>query len=176
MILPKLRWQISRMSRWLSPPGFLAIGITGLALCILIAAGAKSYRAEVEPDSVGRSVTATASPDTDEQRAVAFYSHLPARDQFEEQLARLFRTAARHGLVLKQGEYRTVADPAGRFVRVRIGLPVQGDYLAVQSFVAEALYEIPTLTVESVSFKRETTRSGATDTRLQLALLMQGGR
>jgi hypothetical protein len=175
MILPRLQWQISRMARWLSPPGFLAIGITGLALFILIAAGAKSHRAEVEPDSVGRSVVAV-SPETDEQRAVAFYSHLPARDQFEEQLARLFRTAARHGLVLKQGEYRTVADPAGRFVRVRIGLPVHGDYLAVQSFVAEALHEIPTLTVESVSFKRETTRSGSTDTRLQLALLMQGGR
>lgn len=103
----------------------------------------------------------------------AFYAYLPAHAAIPEQLQTLVDIAAKHKVPLAKAEYKAQSEPRAGFIQYQINLPVRADYAAVQSFMLEALQAMPTLTLDSVAFKRERIDSGDTEARIQFLLLVR---
>jgi hypothetical protein len=103
----------------------------------------------------------------------AFYAYLPAHDAIPEQLQTLVDIAGKHKVPLAKAEYKAQSEPRAGFMRYQVTLPVKAEYASVQAFMLEALQAMPTLTLDSVAFKRERADSGETEARIQFALLVR---
>jgi hypothetical protein len=100
----------------------------------------------------------------------AFYKHFPPHDVARQDLLRLQSVAQKHGIRLRSGEYRFSADAGTGLGRHQIVLPITGPYLNVRAFIAEALAELPSLALDSASFKRDTVAAREIEARLQFSL------
>ena len=103
----------------------------------------------------------------------AFFDHLPAHDTIPDQLKELVRVAQQNNIHLAKAEYKPERDGNAGFLRYRITLPVTADFANVQSFLITALQTLPTLTLESVAFKREQIEAGEVEARIQFVLLVR---
>ena len=103
----------------------------------------------------------------------AFFNHLPPHDAIPDQLKELVRVAQRSNIALAKAEYKPEQDANAGFLRYRITLPVKADFANVQSFLITALQTLPTLTLESVAFKREQIEAGDVEARIQFVLLVR---
>ncbi|USX13794.1 hypothetical protein NHH88_29810 [Oxalobacteraceae bacterium OTU3CAMAD1] len=103
----------------------------------------------------------------------AFFNHLPPHDAIPDQLKELVRVAQQSNIPLSKAEYKPEQDANAGFLRYRITLPVKADFANVQSFLITALQTLPTLTLESVAFKREQIEAGDVEARIQFVLLVR---
>ena len=103
----------------------------------------------------------------------AFFNHLPPHDAIPDQLKELVRVAQQSNIALSKAEYKPEPDANAGFLRYRITLPVKADFANVQSFLITALQALPTLTLESVAFKREQIEAGDIEARIQFVLLVR---
>ena len=71
---------------------------------------------------------------------------------------------------MQSATYRS--EQAGRIERYQILLPVSGSYAQMREFVDRALTEIPVLSLDQMSLKRESRRDGAVQAELKLTLHM----
>ncbi len=101
---------------------------------------------------------------------------LPPAGEAPRVLARLFAAAARAGLALDQGQYRGERDAAADIARMRIHLPLEGDYPALRGFIAEALAGNPGLALESLSLARKDMTSASVRAELRFALYLREAR
>lgn len=111
-------------------------------------------------------------PDVLRQMA-AFYDYLPQHDSIPDQLKTLLDVADKSGVTLLQAEYKAQPEMHADFLRYRIVLPVRADYAQAQAFMLKSLQEIPALTLESVSFKRDRIEAGEVEARIHYALLVR---
>ncbi|MNC99262.1 hypothetical protein D3C83_174870 [compost metagenome] len=70
---------------------------------------------------------------------------------------------------LRSAAYRTQAAGA-RLERYEIVLPVSGSYAQVRDFLKRALVEIPVLSLDQVSLKRESRNDARVQAELRLAI------
>jgi Tfp pilus assembly protein PilO len=103
----------------------------------------------------------------------AFYAYLPAHEAIPDQLKELVRVAQQSGITLAKAEYKAQQDAKAGFLRYQITLPVKAEYANVQTFIINALQALPTLTLDSVAFKRDQIEAGDIDTRIQFVLLVR---
>lgn len=121
-----------------------------------------------------------APPDIERQLA-AFYAYLPAHEAIPDQLRRLINVAEKNTVTLAQGDYKPQPDSGADFERFQIILPVKARYMNIQGFIVGALKELPSLTLESIAFKRELIDSEHVEAQIQFMLLVKkpvpkGGR
>ncbi len=114
-----------------------------------------------------------ASPDDLAQQLAAFYAYLPDHADIPDQLKSLISIADKSGVTLAQAEYKPQLEVGADFLRYQIVLPVKADYASTQMFILKALKALPTLTLESVVFKRERIESAEVDARIQFMLLVK---
>jgi len=114
-----------------------------------------------------------AAPGAD-QNLAHFYGALGQRQGVERQLKEVFALAGRHGLVLRQGEYRSSQDRAGGFTTYQLNLPVQGRYGAIWAFAFDALRALPHASLDDVSFRRDDIKEDHVEARLRLTLYLSG--
>jgi hypothetical protein len=100
-----------------------------------------------------------------------FYAYLPVPTTVPEVVSGLMSLGRAGGLVLQSGEYQAQPEPTGEYLRYTIVLPISGDANDIQSFVLHALWKYPTISLESVTFKRQRIDSRRVESRLRLALL-----
>lgn len=98
---------------------------------------------------------------------------LPPAGEAPRVLARLFAAAARAGLTLDQGHYRAERDAAADIARMRIHLPLQGDYRALRGFIAEALAGNPGLALEGLHLTRKDMTSASVRAELRFTLYLR---
>jgi hypothetical protein len=110
------------------------------------------------------------------RQIAGFYAFLPAHDAIPDQVKRLLASADQHGLQLAQAQYRVQQQPNLAMLRYQIILPVKADYAKITAFLQSALQEMPSLTVESMQFKRTSIEAAELEARLQLVLLVQSKR
>jgi hypothetical protein len=101
-----------------------------------------------------------------------FYDTLGERRYAEQQVKTLFALAAKAGLVLSQGEYKSGFEQNGRFHTYQVNLPVKGSYAAIWQFAMLALQAIPFASLDEISFRRETIGEPAVEARLRLTLYL----
>lgn len=112
------------------------------------------------------------APPSADQNLAHFYGALGQRHALERQLKEVFALAERHGLVLRQGEYRSSQDRAGGFHTYQVNLPVKGRYGAIWAFAFDTLRALPHASLDDVSFRRDAIRDENVEARLRLTLYL----
>ena len=177
----RLAWQARRLWRrlgWSAGAGAAALALAALALQ---QSGALLARQQVlaaqlaAAAKVAATLAATPAPAVpdDADGVAAFYAYLPAHDSIPDQLKELVEVAGKSGVTLAKAEYKPQSDNNAAFLRYQISLPVKAEYANVQSFIVGALQALPTLTLESVLFKREQIEAGEVEARIQFVLLVK---
>jgi Tfp pilus assembly protein PilO len=182
--LRKIAWWLRHGRRTAGP-----VGLAGLALLL----GAVLFYVATVPSSQARLTElrqATASlherlqraagsfddfARTPEEQLANFYGAFPAIGATPDLLDKIYRAAARRGLTLQQGEYRTKRDRSSLLTRYQISLPVSGPYLQVREFLADVLRQIPFLALDNVSFQREKIGESVVEARVNFTLYLGEG-
>ena len=100
---------------------------------------------------------AAARAGTPAQQLADFYAHFEHSPKLTELLARLNSIAKASGLELASAEYRLSSSGGEqRLLRYQVVLPVSGSYKMIRVFVARALRELPTMSLDLVQLERET--------------------
>jgi hypothetical protein len=103
----------------------------------------------------------------------AFYAALGPRRYAEQQVKALFALAAKNGLSLSQGEYKTGYDRHARVHTYQVNLPVKGSYGAIWQFAMGALRAIPFASLDDIGFRRDTIGDPLVEARLRLTLYLK---
>lgn len=88
-------------------------------------------------------------------------------------LKTLFREAAEAGVTLSQGDYHTQADTDCACQQLQVILPIRGTYPQIRAFVDAALEKIPSLSLDEISFRRDSVKTPAVEARLRLTLFLK---
>jgi hypothetical protein len=102
-------------------------------------------------------------------KLAAFYGYFETGEAPAQWLARLNAIARSSGIEMRSAEYR-MHRTGSRIERYEIALPLNGGYAQIRSFMDKALAEIPVLSLDQVSFKRNhgSERTVQADLRLTL--------
>ncbi|KQQ46420.1 hypothetical protein ASF61_18145 [Duganella sp. Leaf126] len=114
-------------------------------------------------------------PPSANQNLADFYATLGEKRHAEQQVRLLFDLAAKSGLVLNQGEYKSAYDRASRVSTYQITLPVKGGYQPLWQFAMQGLRDMPFAALDEVSFRRETIAEPAVEARLRFTLYLKDG-
>ncbi|MDZ5632127.1 type 4a pilus biogenesis protein PilO [Janthinobacterium sp. GMG1] len=176
---PRLAWEASRLWRTLGWP--CALGAAGLALTAFavqqgdaLARHQQQLRAQLA--IMAKQAALPPAPitlDADADSLAAFHAYLPAHDSIPDQLKALLEVAQKSGVTLAKADYKPQEDGNTAFLRYQITLPVKAEYAQLQTFIVDALQALPTLTLDSVLFKREQIEAGEIDARIQFILLVK---
>ncbi|CAD5372847.1 hypothetical protein RA210_U230042 [Rubrivivax sp. A210] len=180
LALSRLRW---RLRRWLGLPAFgplallAALVLLGLAALAWQQAAVRLEAARTaQAEAQARRQPAAPAADAGRQGAKAFVDSLPPLDELPAVLQALLDLADQQGLRLVRGSYRLQPEPAARFGRYRMNLPLRGDAVRVQRFVELALLAQPALAVESIQFKRLEETGQVIEAQVQWVLFVRGVR
>ncbi|HAT32027.1 MAG TPA: hypothetical protein DCW29_14575 [Janthinobacterium sp.] len=173
----RLGWQARRL--WRRGGWTAAAGLAALALALLaqqqsqgLLARQRLVAGELAAAVRLAALPAPALPDEADGMA-AFYAYLPAHDAIPERLKDLVEVAQKSGVTLIKAEYKPQQENNAAFLRYQITLPVKAEYANIQTFLVNALQALPTLTLESVIFKREQIESAEVEARIQFVLLVK---
>ncbi len=178
---PRLSWEMRRLWRrlgWAAATGLACLAVAGLALQ---QSGSLLKRQQIllaELAEAGKAAAAApvAAPPGDAQGLAAFYAYLPDHEAIPEQLKDLVDVAQKSEVTLVKAEYKAQPETNAAFLRYQITLPVKAEYANVQAFIVNALQALPTLTLDSVIFKREQIEAGDVEARIQFILLVKKAR
>ncbi|WP_157178806.1 type 4a pilus biogenesis protein PilO [Herbaspirillum rubrisubalbicans] len=102
-----------------------------------------------------------------------FYEFFPQVERMPDLLDRMYRAAADQGVMLDRGDYQLSSERDVKLVRYDIALPVKGGYLQVRKFVAQALNDIPSLSLESIVFNRQRINEQQLDVQIKFSLYLK---
>lgn len=154
------------------------LGLSGLiAVVLLVAATTFSslFLARLEErnrallTALSRKAQAPALPGADKVDAV--YEHLRKDEETTDWLARLHAIGTATGVQLKRASYRTLKTDS-RIVRCEIVLPAAGSYAQLRDFLKRALEEIPVLSLDQITMKRDASAESDIQAEMRLTLHM----
>jgi hypothetical protein len=165
------------------------LGLTGLAALGLLVAAALFYKGALEPLQARNRMLSSqlaihagrAAPGQAEGgnpagagKLETFYNYLGRGETPTDWLAKLYGIGKATGVEVQSGSYRTqaAAANAGRLERYEIVLPVSGSYLQLRDFLRRTLTEIPVLSLDQMTLKREGRDDGAVQAELRMTLHM----
>jgi Tfp pilus assembly protein PilO len=103
------------------------------------------------------------------EKVAAVYAYLKKDEETTDWLAKLHGIGTATGVQLKSAAYRT--QPAeGRIVRYEIVLPVSGSYGQIRDFLKRAQAEIPVMSLDQVTLKKDQRKGGALHAEMRLTL------
>ena len=152
------------------------IGIAGVSAIALLAAALFFSNFMVKPleqrnallkESASRR-THTAAPSG--EKVAAVYEFLRKDEDTTDWLAKLHGIGTATGIQARAASYSTKPSE-GRIVRYEIVLPVAGSYAQIRDFLKRAQAEIPILSIDQVTLKKEE-KKGALHAELRLTLHM----
>ena len=103
-------------------------------------------------------------------KLATLYDYLAKPEAATDWLAKLYAIGRATGVELQSASYKTQLAPGGRLERYEITLPVTGNYTLMREFLKRALAEIPVLSLDQITLKRENRREGVVHAELHLTL------
>lgn len=101
-----------------------------------------------------------------------FQRQFPAFSDAPALVLKLHSIAAANGIALEAGEYRLVKDRDWNIARYQITLPLKGSYPQVRLFLAQLLDEVPALSLDEISIKRDSISARTAETRVRLTVYL----
>jgi hypothetical protein len=156
------------------------IGLAGLASIALLAAALAFSNLVVKPlqdrsqlikENAGRQTRGSQAIHPGAEKVAAVYQFLEKPEETTDWLAKLHGIGTATGVRLKSASYRTQSTE-GRIVRYEIALPVAGSYGQIRDFLKRSLAEIPVLSVDQLTLKREARSDGTIQAEMRLTLHM----
>jgi Tfp pilus assembly protein PilO len=153
------------------------LGGLGLAGLVLLAAAALFFTLAVKPlQERSRALQAAlergergAQPGQVAGKLDELYRYLDRPEERTDWLAKLHAIGRATGVQTRSATYRTHA-AGGRLERYEIVLPVSGTYAQLRDFMKRALAEIPVLSLDQMSLKREKRSEERVQAELRLTL------
>lgn len=156
------------------------------AACVLLIAGAcalawlvpqralqaQRHQVALRLATLPAASSALAAPASANDNLQLFYGALGEKRYAEQQVKSLFGLAAKSGLSLSQGEYKSGFDRNARMHTYQVTLPVRGSYAQVWKFSLLALRTIPFASLDELSFKRDNIGDTQLEARLRLTLYL----
>ena len=157
------------------------LGTMGLAALGLLAAGALFTVFFLNPlqeknrqleSSYARHAGRAVQPGVASGKLESFYAYLEKSEAPTDWLAKLYGIGKATGVELQSATYRTSSPEKGaaRIERYEIVLPVTGTYLQLRDFLKRALAEIPVLSLDQLTLKRESRNDGDVQAELKMTL------
>jgi hypothetical protein len=176
----RLGWEARRIGRRLGRGAALGLGALALAGACAWQSHAMAQRQQQVGVQLVAARSATplplaAGPGDGARQLAAFYAYLPAHEAIPGLLKQLVGIAEKQGVTLAKADYKPQPEDNADFMRYQITLPIKADYARVQGFIVGALHGLPTLTLDSVTFKREQIESSDVEARVQFSLLVKKG-
>ena len=177
------RWWAQRT---LERAGPVVIGATVVALLTLAAwlvparaISAEAHALALDNDAMQRRPVATTRasslPLDSKGQLDAFESGFPEQKALGASYARLWSLAKRHGVTLRQAEFKLTETDQDEFQRYTMRLPVTADYASLRGFVLDALGEFPSLALEEMNLRREDSKSLQIDAQVNFVLFVRRG-
>ena len=110
----------------------------------------------------------------DSVRYKEFQARLIPQEARHELLKGLFSAATTQGLSLTQGDYELVPAGPGGYAKLQITLPIRGQYKQIRSYIDHLLVNIPGLSLDEITFRRDVVKNTTVDARLRLTVFMRG--
>ncbi|MGZ5819747.1 MAG: hypothetical protein ACXWJD_13495 [Burkholderiaceae bacterium] len=107
-----------------------------------------------------------------EERLAAFYDVLGDKRYIEQQVRTLFAVAAKSGLILNQGEYKSSLEKGAHTTTYQMILPVKGQYQAIRKFCEQTLLAIPFASLDEINFKRDEITNSTLEAKLHFTLYL----
>lgn len=156
------------------------LGASGIvSVAVLIAAGIfyftllqpmQAQHADLRGQLARQARTSPSSePSSASDKLGAFYRFMEKPEQTTDWLAKLYAIGQATGVGLQSATYKTQA-ANGRVERYEIVLPVSGSYTQIREFLKRSLAEIPVLSLDQLSVKREARTDGSVNAELRLSL------
>ena len=156
------------------------LGATGMAALALFLAAGVFMTLVLQPLKEKNRVLAAKAEIVDNRAApaanageklAAVYGYLRKPEQTTDWLAKLYAIGKATGVELAQASYKTQS-ASGKLERYEIVVPLTGSYTQMREFLKRSLAEIPVLSLDQISLKRENRREGAVQAELRLTLHM----
>ncbi len=154
------------------------LGRTGLAALVLLVAAFSFHALVVKPlqaknaglqASLSRHAPGPVAPAG--QKLAKLYDVLGHEETATDWLAKLYAISTATGVAMQSASYKTEnADKSGKIERYEIVLPVSGTYSQLRDFLGRALAEIPVLSLDQLSLRRESRAEGEVQAELRLTL------
>ncbi len=177
--IQRLFWHVRRVA--------LAVGWPGMIALLLLAGSAAFAALMVQPlqervtslrqdakslhDQSRAKVSGAKSLNPAEQLA-EYYRFFPRQETITDSMAVLYSAAAAQNLSLEQAEYRLVHGRDDKLTRYEIVLPVKGGYVQVRKFMAQALADVPNLSLDAITFSRQKIGDAAVDAQLRFTFYL----
>ena len=167
-----MKERFARLPRELGRAGLAGIGLIAafLAFSFLVVQPLEESNAELRA-RVAKAAASAEAPDAGPDKVAAVYRFLATGEETTDWLAKLHGVAIATGVQLKSASYRTLPTET-RIRRYEIVLPVAGSYGQIRDFLKRAAAEIPVLSVDGLTMKREDATDGALQAELRLTLHM----
>jgi hypothetical protein len=174
----RIGWEARRIGRRLGWSALLGAGLLALAAAAAWQSHAMMQRqqqlaVQVSAARSAKPMAVAAGPGGAARQLAAFYAYLPAHDTIPDLLKQLVGIAEKNGVTLAKADYKPQPEDNADFLRYQVTLPIKADYAKVQGFIVGALRGLPTLTLDSVTFKREQIETGDVEARVQFNLLVR---
>ena len=148
------------------------LGALGTAALIMLAAAGVFFLLVLQPMKDERArLDAVLSKNTSKAQTDlrGFYGFLETSDETTDALAKLYAIGKATGVNLQSGSYRT-QPAAGRLERYELALPVAGSYAQIRDFMNRALAEIPSLSLDQMTLRRDGRNEATLHAELRLTL------
>jgi len=169
----KIQQNLYRLRHELGAPGMLAMVLFAAAAVFmtLVLQPLKDKNRVLEARAgIGRDLGAVQNVNNAE-KVGAVYQYLEKPEATTDWLAKLYAIGRATGVELQSASYKTQA-ASGRLERYEIVLPLTGSYTQMRDFLKRSLAEIPVLSLDQISLKRENRREGTVQAELRLTLHM----
>jgi Tfp pilus assembly protein PilO len=156
------------------------LGATGMAAIVLFVAAALFMSFVLQPLKDKNRLLAAKAEMIDNraapannagQKLAAVYDYLRKPEQTTDWLAKLYAIGKATGVELAQASYKTQS-ASGKLERYEIVVPLVGSYTQMREFLKRALAEIPVLSLDQITLKRDNRREGIVQAELHLTLHM----
>ena len=133
------------------------LGALGTAALVALAAAGVFFIMVLQPMQEERARLENAlsknksRPET--QNLTEFYGFLQSKEETTDALAKLYAIGTATGVNLQSGTYRT-QQAGARLERYELALPVNGSYAQIRDFLNRALAEIPSLSLDQMTLRR----------------------
>ncbi len=155
------------------------LGWPGVSGLVLLAAAAGFYQGQLQPLEQrlaaikgGQDESLLLERERSEAqlpRVDAWQQQLPDAQQALDMLAKIYLLAEDSGVEYKQAKYHLITEPGREY---RLTIPAEGEYKNLRYFVSRVLLEMPAVSLDAFSIKREqvTERRLQADIRLTIFL------
>jgi hypothetical protein len=178
------RWTAARLVERAGLPGGAAAALLLLSMLAWLALGRPMADRQRElagadaalqraPLAGAHAAVAAAGPLGADRQLAAFEHSLASDKSLSTSYAALWNAAKRHGVQLRQADFKLEDRRDEALLRYAMVVPVTADYVSLRAFLADALRELPGLALEEASLRRGDSTSRQLEARLRFVLFVR---